>query len=120
MGYTYILLTIFFTAYGQLILKWRLGFFNNIPNSLIEKLLFLTKLLIDPYIFSSFISAFIGSLTWMAALRDFELSKAYPLMSFSYVIVMILSVSLLNETFNLYKLLGSILVIVGIIIISKG
>lgn len=120
MGYIYILLTIFFTAYGQIILKWRLSYFKNIPDPLIEKFLFLSKLLIDPYVFSSFFSAFVGSLTWMAALKDFELSKAYPLMSFAYVIVMILSVFLLNETFNLYKLLGSILVIVGIIIISKG
>ena len=120
MGYIYIFLTIVLTVYGQLILKWRLVQLGQLPEKFFEKFSFLIQAVFDPYIFSSFFSAFLGSLTWMAALNHFELSKAYPYMSLSYVCVLVLSVLFLHETFNYYKLIGSILIIGGIFIISKA
>src|SRR3989337_64354 len=85
MGYFYIFLTIVLTVYGQIILKWRLNQLDALPEMFTAKLVFLFKALFDPYIFSSFFSAFVASLAWMAALKQFELSKAYPFMSLSFV-----------------------------------
>lgn len=120
MGYVYIFLTIILTVYGQIILKWRLNQFGELPLLFFDKMIFLLKSLFDPYIFSSFFSAFLASLAWMAALKEFELSKAYPFMSLSFVCVLILSYWLFKETLSTQKIIGSILILLGIIIISKS
>lgn len=120
MGYLYIFVTLILTAYGQVILKWRLNQIGEMPESITSKLIFVFRLLIDPYIFSSFFSAFLASLTWMATLRIFDLSKAYPFMSVSYVLVMFVSAWLLHESLNVYKIAGSFLIIAGVIVMSKG
>jgi len=120
MGYFYIFLTIILTVYGQIILKWRLNQLDALPELFLGKLIFLIKSLFDPYIFSSFFSAFLASLAWMAALKEFELSKAYPFMSLSFVGVLIISYWLFKETISVQKVLGSILIIVGVILVSKS
>jgi hypothetical protein len=38
MGYLYILGTIFFTVYGQIVLKWRVGQAGVMPDELVAKL----------------------------------------------------------------------------------
>ncbi|HRN82800.1 MAG TPA: hypothetical protein PK666_10530, partial [Nitrosomonas europaea] len=60
--YLYIVATIAFTVYGQLILKWRIAQFGALPVELVDKLKFLFVLLLDPAIFSGFAAAFLASL----------------------------------------------------------
>ena len=119
MGYLYIFFTLILTVYGQMILKWRLNAFE-LPGPIVGKILFLLKSIFDPYIFSSFFSAFLASITWMLALKEFELSKAYPYMSLSFVMVLALSFFLLKETITIEKTVGCILIIAGIVIISRA
>ena len=113
--YLYILGTVFLTAYGQIILKWRIKLFGDLPNGLVDKLIFLLKLLLDPFICSGFVAAFIASLCWMAAMTKFDISFAYPFMSLNFIIVFLLSILLLGECFTYGKLIGLILIIMGII-----
>lgn len=119
MGYLYIFITLVLTVYGQMILKWRLNQFTDWPLSFAGKAIFLVKSIFDPFIFSSFFSAFLASLFWMAALKEFELSKAYPMMSLSFIFVLILSFFFLGETMSFQKIAGTILVLVGIFLISN-
>nr|WP_209868299.1 EamA family transporter [Paenibacillus silagei] len=120
MGYIYILGTILFTVYGQLAMKWRISKFGSLPDSLNEKLFFLVKLVFDPIIFSSLLSAFVASLFWMAAMTKFNISYAYPFMSFSYVLVFVFSIFLFKEPITAYKLVGLSFVVVGILISSRS
>lgn len=119
MGYIYIMGTVLFTVYGQLILKWRIERYGCLPTPFFEKLIFLLKLLFDPFIFSGFFAAFIASLFWMAAMTKFELSYAYPFQSASFVLVFILSIFLFHENFSYYKLAGLLLIVSGIIVTSR-
>ena len=121
MGYFYIFGTIFFTVYGQLILKWRISMIGiGLPNDFLNKILFLFKLVFDPFIFSGFASAFIASFFWMAAMTKFELSYAYPFMSGAFVLVFILSVIFFNEVVSWQKILGLGFIVLGIIISSRS
>lgn len=120
MGYLYILLTILLTVYGQIVLKWRLNQLDALPELFTAKLAFLLKAVFDPFIFSSFFAAFLGSLTWMATLKEFELSKAYPFMSLSFVCVLIVGYWLFEETVTVQKVGGSVLIIVGVFLISSS
>ena len=121
MRYLYIFGTLFFTVYGQIILKWRIGKVGfSLPESgIVDKIVALLKLIFDPFIFSGFASAFIASMFWMAAMSKFEITQAYPFMSLAPAIVFILGVWLLNETFTYGKVIGLVLIILGTIITVK-
>ena len=119
-NYLYIFGTLIFTVYGQIILKWRLSSLKIVlPGDLVEKLVFLTKLIFDPFIFSGFVSAVIASLFWMAAMTKFEITTAYPFMSLAPALVFIIGVLLLGETFSIGKVLGLVFIIIGIIVTVK-
>jgi len=119
IGYFYLALTIIFTVYGQLILKWRIGLKGAMPAENLEKLIYFKNAFLDIWVISGFASAFIASIAWMATLTKFDLSYAYPFMSLSFVIVFFLSVLFFQEAITWQKLVGLGLVIGGLIIISK-
>lgn len=118
--YVYILATIAFTVYGQLILKWRIGQLGVLPAGTFDKLKFLIGLLFDPAIFSGFAAAFLASLAWMAAMTKFELSHAYPFMSLNFVVVLLLSGWLLSEPISLQKVFGVALIVLGTLVAARG
>ena len=120
MGYFYIFATIFFTVYGQIVLKWRINGVGSLPEDLTDKIVFLFKLLFDPWIFSGFLAAFIASFFWMATMTKFDISYAYPFMSGAFVLVFILSVFLFQEAMNWQKIVGLLLIVTGIIITSRS
>jgi multidrug transporter EmrE-like cation transporter len=120
MGYFYIFGTIFFTVYGQLVLKWRILGVGALPESTLDKVVFLSKLLLDPYIFSGFLSAFIASFFWMAAMTKFDISYAYPFMSSAFVLVFLLSVILFQEPVTWQKIVGLVLIVAGIVVTSRS
>jgi len=121
-GYLYIAGCVFFTVYGQLILKWRMNMQTQpLPEETVAKIFYLIKLIIfDPFILSGLASAFLASLFWMAAMTKFSLSFAYPFMSSAFVIVMFFSVLLFGEALNIYKLVGTVLIVLGIVVLSQG
>ncbi|WP_100010291.1 EamA family transporter [Lentibacillus sediminis] len=116
MGYAYIFGTIFFTVYGQLILKWKIDQQGSLPVPMGEKFVFLLQLLLNPWILSGFFAAFLAALSWMAAMSKFDISYAYPFMSLSFVLVFILSAVLFGEPVSTQKVIGFGFIVLGIII----
>jgi multidrug transporter EmrE-like cation transporter len=116
MAYFYILLTILLTVFGQIVVKWQVNLAGDFPADIDQKFAFLGRLLLNPWVISSFAAAFIASLTWMAALTQLPLSVAYPFMSLSFLFVMILSYFLFKEPITLSKTLCLAFVITGLII----
>ena len=117
MNYLYILGTILFTVFGQIVLKWRVGCFGSLPDSLFEKIMFLSRLLFDPVILTGFFSAFLASFFWMAAMTKFDLSFAYPIIIAGLLILTTLSgIVVLNEPVSLGKVAGPLLILSGVIV----
>lgn len=118
MGPICVALTILFTVYGQLVLKWQLSGLT-LPEGSIEKVTFLLMQLLNPWIFSGFASAFLASLCWMAAMTKLRLSDAYPFTSLSLVLVLIASSIFFSEPLNTTKVWGTITIVVGLVIVSR-
>lgn len=57
---------------------------------------------------------------WLYVLSKLELSKAYPLVSLGYVFTLLLGYFLLHESVNIFKVLGVVLVIVGVMLITRS
>ena len=120
IDYIYIFLTVLLTVYGQLIFKWQITLIGALPSSLSDKITFFLRLFLNPWIISSFLAAVVASLTWAAALTKFELSYAYPFTSLAFVLVFILSAIFFHETMSAPKIIGIVLIVIGVIVVSRG
>jgi undecaprenyl phosphate-alpha-L-ara4N flippase subunit ArnF len=121
MHYLYVGGTVLFTVYGQIILKWRIKKLDwtMVDDNLPEQIKCYLKLFFDPYILSCLFSAFIASVFWVMAMSKLELTTTYPFMSLSPAIVFLLGIYFLDETFTIGKLLGLVLIIIGVIVTVK-
>ncbi len=119
-GHLYIALTLVFTVIGQLVLKWQMGNAGTMPTGGAEKLSFLLMQFLNPWVISGFLAAFLASLAWMAAMTRFELNYAYPFMSLAFIIAMLFSAVLFGEVLNVQKVAGTLLVVLGLIVISRS
>ena len=118
--YLGITLTVLFTVYGQLVLKWQIPGAEGMPDGLVDKLYVLLGLLLNPWVISAFAAAVLAALSWMAVLTKFEISYAYPFMSISFVIVLILGWALFGESMTTPKIAGTALIVAGILVGSQG
>lgn len=121
MVYMYILGTVCCTVYGQLVMKWRLENYGVIPTSNLAKIEFFAKVLLDPYVVSAFVSAFVASLFWIAAASKADISFLYPLtVAGLIVLTTILAIVLLGESLTLVKVSGIAIIAAGVIVIQYG
>jgi multidrug transporter EmrE-like cation transporter len=120
MSLVYILITIVLTVYGQLIVKWQVSLAGDFPAEGWDKVMFLGKLMINPWVISSMVAALLASFTWIAALTQLQLSYAYPFMGLTFVLVLLLSGLFFQETISWFKISGVILIVTGISLSSQG
>ncbi len=61
-----------------------------------------------------------GALFWLGVISRVDLSFAYPLLALNYVIILIPSRILLNESISLIRLVGALIIVFGVIVITWG
>jgi len=120
MSYVCVAATIILTVYGQLVIKWQVSRAGGLPVGDMAKIGFLLRLLLNPWVASGLAAALIAALSWMAAMTKLELSYAYPFMSLSFVLVLVLSALFLREPLTAYKVVGMALVVIGLIVSSRS
>ena len=62
----------------------------------------------------------LAGVAWMISMTKFEISYAYPFTLLGLVLVTIFSVIFFGESVNTYKIIGIAMIILGIVLISKG
>src|ERR1044072_7093574 len=95
--YSFIFGTVIFTVYAQLIIKWQVAQAGALPNPLPGRLLFLGRLMLNPWVLSGMTAGVVAMLCWFSAMTKFELSYAYPFMSLAFVFVLVLSALMFHE-----------------------
>jgi multidrug transporter EmrE-like cation transporter len=120
MSYVYVLCTVLLTVYGQIVIKWRVLEAGALPEESVQKIDFLARLILNPWILSGLAAALLASLTWMAAMTKLPLSHAYPFTTLAFVLVMVLSGLFFHEAITPLKMAGAALVVLGIIVGSQG
>ncbi|MEE8206561.1 MAG: hypothetical protein V3T82_06400 [Nitrospinaceae bacterium] len=120
MSYVYIFISIVLTVYGQLIVKWQVGLAGAFPAANWDKMIFLGKLLINPWVITSMAAALLAGIAWMAALTQLQLSYAYPFMGLTFVMVLLLSALFFQEPLSWAKIIGVSLIVGGIALGSQG
>lgn len=120
ISHIYIFLTILFTVYSQLVMRWQVAAAGPLPDDLAGKISFVFTLLLNPWVITGVVATFCAGVSWMLAMTRFEISYAFPFVSLNYVFILAASFFLFNESITLPKLIGSLIVIAGIIVIAKG
>lgn len=109
-NYIIILISVLLAAIGQIFLKKGAIVGSNILEIFQNSLIWLG-------LFCYFFSAIL----WIVALSKMKLSYVYPFTFLTYTLVMGGAYFLLDEKINIINLsLGSILVILGIIVLNRG
>jgi len=108
------------TVIGEILLKLgvnavsqRVGAFSLDPNVL-------WATFTEWRVILGFVLVFGGALFWLGVIARVNLSFAYPLLALNYVIILIPSRLLLNETITPTKVIGALIVVVGVIVITWG
>lgn len=104
---------------GQLLLKHGMSADRDAVDRASEVLPRLLKAARNPSVVSGFALYFLSAALWLIVLTRAELSWAYPLLSLGYVLVVVLSRLLFHEAVTTARLLGALVVVVGVWLISR-
>jgi len=118
-AYAYPLATLLLTVYGQLIVKWQVDQAGALPAGVGGKLEFVGRLMLNPWVISVFVAAGLAAASWMLAMTHFSLSRAYPIMSLSFGLVLFGSALWLGESLSWPKVAGVAIIAIGLIVSSQ-
>lgn len=62
----------------------------------------------------------VQAIFWMYAIKRMPLSYAYPFNALSFILIMFIAVIIFNEQMNLFNIIGSAVIVFGLIILSKS
>lgn len=110
--------SVFLSALAQLSFKYGVSNVDLTQHSnLVFKAWFLFT---SPFVVIGLSLYGIGTILWLFALKQLDLSLAYPFVGMSFVFVFIFSVLFLSEPFNVTRLLGTAVIVLGIVILSRS
>jgi len=112
-----ILVGIFFASLGQVF--WKLGM-NAV--GMIDSFSFneIIKIFSNPYIFLGLVMYGLGTVFWLVALSNKDLSYVYPFIALTFIIVLFFSRYLLHENVGIYRIVGTLIIIAGLIVVFKS
>ena len=116
----YILSTIALGIYGQIVVKWQLDRAGPLPEALDGKLGYLAHLFLNPWVISGFAGAVVAAMTWLIALKKFEMTYAYPFISLTFPGILICGALLFGEQLTWSKVIGTVLIILGIVVHARA
>ncbi len=116
----YILISVLLGAVGQVMLKVGLNTMGALTLNLGSLGNTLWRLGTNPFVFFGLVVYVTGTLFWLAGLSRVDLSYAYPFASLSYVVMLVAAWLLFRENISLLRIMGTLVVVVGVLIISRS
>lgn len=101
-------------AISQILIKWETRLASEQFEQLDSKIIFLMHFLLRPMVIVAFFFTFLSGLTWILAISKLDLSQAYPYVAITYILVPSAGIFLFGEVMSMQKIVGSLVVIVGI------
>ena len=120
LSIVYIIVAVLVGAVGQILLKKGMARMGPLTLSMNELWSILWRIATNPYVVVGLTIYMCGSVFWLVALSRVELSYAYPFASLSYVIMLVASWLIFNENINSLRVLGSIVVGLGVFLTSRS
>jgi drug/metabolite transporter (DMT)-like permease len=116
----YILIAVLASAAGQVLLKKGMVSTGAVTLSLNQLGSILWRIGTNPYVFIGLTFYVCGTIFWLAALSRVDLSYAYPFASLSYLVMLVASWLLFSEDITPVRLFGTMVVGLGVLLISQS
>ncbi len=117
-GIPLILLAVMLGATGQIIMKKGMMIYGEVSaGSVWSQLVPILKV---PQVLIGFLCYGISAVLWIAVVSNVDLSLAYPMVSLAYVIVFLASWLLLGEHISALRVAGLVIIIAGVLVISRS
>jgi len=113
-NYIYLFASIFLGACGQVLLKYGVNQLGRISLAHSELFRTLFGIFTNLWIDTGIVFFVTSMVLWIKVISTMELSKAYPSVSLSYLIVFLFSIVLFHETVTVDKIMGVFLVAAGV------
>ncbi len=78
------------------------------------------KVIVDPFIIGGFVLIALAVPMWLEVLARLPLSVAYPLISIGFIFTLVIGALVLKEPVTPMKLAGVVIIILGVVTLSKG
>ncbi|TET80294.1 hypothetical protein E3J38_05825 [candidate division TA06 bacterium] len=119
-GISFLLTSVFLNVLGQIAFKagmLKIGEIMFHPTKIFQiGVQIFSKPIILLGVFLYAVSAF----SWIIGLSKAELSFAYPMLSIGYILIFFLSVWLFREPFSIPRLIGTIVVCGGLVLVARS
>jgi multidrug transporter EmrE-like cation transporter len=119
-GYALVALAAAFTVYGQVMIKWRVDQAGELPVSGADRLRYFGELLLDPWVITVLVASLAAAAFYLVALTRLELSRAYPVMSLTFVFVPLAGVLIFRESLSIPAAVGIVLIVTGLVVGSQA
>ncbi len=116
----YIMISVLAGAAGQILLKHGMVIIGEVTLSMDQTLAVLFRLATNPFVVGGLALYAGGTVFWLAALSRVDLSYAYPFASLSYVVMLLAAWMLFEEHITPLRLLGTLVVGIGVLLISRS
>jgi multidrug transporter EmrE-like cation transporter len=116
----YILISVAGSAAGQLLLKKGMNSMGPITLSLNQFPSLVWQMVTNLDVFIGLVIYLLGTVFWLAALSRVDLSFAYPFASLNYIVILAASWIMFDEKITLSRLAGTIVIGIGVLLISRN
>ena len=120
MVYLLVLVSVVAMSGAQLLLKKGLLQVGGYPHNLTGVGSFFLKAYTNGYVISAVILTIVTALAWILALSKAELSKIYPFMALSYVLVAVSSLLIFKEGVSPLRWAGIGVICFGVVLVSRS
>src|SRR5262245_15737270 len=101
-------------------MKWQINKAGPSPVEIADIGGYVVRLLLNPWVISGALATFAAGIAWLLAISRLDLSHAYPFIGLTFIVMLVSGMALFNEPFAWQKLVGTMLIAVGIALSSQG
>lgn len=118
--YVLILVSVFLGALGQVSMKKGMSSLESISLELSTFLTAAVQMISSPFVVLGIFLYALSTIFWLALLSRWDLSYAYPMISISYILVLLFSWMFFQERFGLLRVFGVLLICTGVFLVSRS
>ena len=115
-----LLIAVSLSVTGELLLKYGMNKVGLLSFNAEVFLPTLWRAFSTPHVIAGFASIFLGSIFWLSVISRLPLSYAYPMLSVSYILVVIASWLLLGEQLTVNRVLGVFIICTGVVVVFRS
>lgn len=112
----FILISVSLSVGAQILLKYGVSAVNTEGNDWVAHVM---SVITNSFVLLGLTSYGLSMVVWLYVLSKIDVSKAYPFVGLGFIGTMVFAHIFLNEVITLPKLLGTLMIMVGVVLLAR-